>query len=216
MRHSKALILAACIFISAHVNCEPFRFPDGSSTYTSPNLALKMPVPELSGAERAVSVGFEEADPTNDVAVIDRNNWMLAVVYTRIRPDYPKDFSLIEQRVMPLKLKIAEQRSPELYKVSVQTRAGMSVFEEQSFSPGLDLPADIEFLRHAGPSFSGTNKFNQRRFDLWYVRNGYLVQIIAVSNDKTGLPVDSLMSKAQDIATSAFGNIVISESHKTN
>lgn len=209
------LILALMIVLWASVNPvfaedTTFSFPDGSTEYKSPNGALKMPVPILSGAERAVSVGFNETDPTNDVAVIDRNNWMLAVVYTHIRADYPKDFSLIEQRVMPLKLKIAEQRTPALYKVGVRTRSGIKVFEEQTFSPGLDLPGDIEFLRDAGPSFSGTNETNQRRVDIWYVSNGYLVQIIAVTNDKTGLPVDSLMSEAQAIASRAFGSILIS------
>ena len=219
MRFLLACTAAAIVLAAGSVFGEenaPFRFPDGSTEYRSPNGVLKMPVPTLSGAERVVSEGFTVGDPTNDVAFLDRSNWMLAVIYTRIRDDYRKDFGLIEERVMPLERSVAEKYGPELYQAREALWGGTRVLETLNFRPPIDLPSDIDMLRVAGPGFDGSNKNNQRRADIWFVRNGYMIQIVAVTNDTTKIPAEQLMERAQGIARSAFDKILINSEEVPN
>lgn len=184
-------------------------FLNGPTEYKSPDGVLRMRIPVLSGAEYIVSEGFDPDDTTNDVAVLDRNEWMLAVIYTRIRADYHKDFGLIEEKVMPLDFSVAERYGPDLFQAHESMWGGIKVFETLNFRPVIDLPSDLYMLRTIGPGFDGSNKNNQRRVDVWFVRSGYLLQIVAVTNDKSKILPEHLMEHARKIARATFDHIVI-------
>lgn len=212
--HRPVVLALACVLFAPPTGAQqddgPLRLaPDrtASGTYANPARGFSVHVPSLSGTVQA----FEEYaldNPTASVFFLDGNAWLVGVIYTRIRPGYPKDFELIESRIKP-KHENQQRAWGEAYQVRTEQVGGTPVLATVNVKPGFAGERDLQYLRHTLGDFDPGNRCECVRSDFHFVRNGYYVQLIAIVNAKTGLSKDAALARSRAELVDAFERLKV-------
>jgi hypothetical protein len=179
-----------------------------SGTYQNAARGFAVRVPSLSGPVRA----FEEYvpdNPTASVFFLDDNAWLLGVIYTRIRPEYPQDFRLIESRIKPRYENQQSAWGAADYQVRTEQIGATPVLTTVNAKPGFAGERDLQYLRHTLGDFDPGNQCQCVRSDFHFVRSGYYVQLIAIVNAKTGLSKDAALARSRAQLLAAFERLEV-------
>ncbi len=179
---------------------------DAKREYISPSGALKFAVPQLSAAVEVIEE-YQPADSTAAVFFLDQNDWLVAIIYTRIRADYPKDFRMVEQRVVPTQQEMQNRYGRDTYSVDVGGNGNERYLKVVNRRPGFTGKSDLEFFRYSSGDFDPDNRCGCQRVDLHFARSGYYVQIAAIANTRTGIKREQALAKAEELAKAAFGGV---------
>lgn len=158
----------------------------------------------IGGEKIAVYVEPPGNTPTSTTYIWNTNLQVIVIGTTKIRPDYPQDYTLIQAKVTP---------SHEGYKVLGGMNYNSSllgsdhslVFQETNLACSFRGPDDLQFIIHSN-GFSNESKYC--RTDMHFVKNGFYIQVVAISPKKdsdTHASNDSL-SLCQVIQTKVAGN----------
>ena len=169
-------------------------FDQAEQVYRNPSKGFSMPYPQLSDSISIKEEVYND-DPTSTVFFLDKNNWLIGVVYTQIRPEYPKDFTLVENKIKPTQDQMMEAWGKDSYLVKVEDINGEKILVSINNSPGFSGESD---LRHMSSSSGGRSSNSDcKRVDFHLVRNGFYVQIISITNARGEIPEDQLVPTAK-------------------
>ena len=179
-----------------------------SGTYENAIRGMSLKAPSLSAVPIEVFEEDDRNDPTATVYFLDPNGWLLGAIYTRIRPDYPKDFTLIESKIKPMQDEQQTRWGSDTYTVAIEQVEGTPVLVTRNRRPSFSGESDLQFLRHTSGDHDESNECKCARVDFHFVRGGYYVQIVSIAKTRVGLTPSDALEKARVEGLEAFKNLI--------
>lgn len=148
------------------------RFKD--NIYTEYRNAYSCQPPRFPGKQLEILCQSLVGSSTSTTVLYDENFWLIAIICTKIRADYPQDDSLLETKIYP-KLDMLEQMGKDKYKRFWETENGQKIIKELNTSPSYEKLKELEW----GFEVNGFTKSDWCRIDRHFVKNGFYFQVIS-------------------------------------
>jgi hypothetical protein len=145
------------------------------SIYTESRNAFSCQPPRFPGNQIQILCQDMAGAPTNTTVFHDENFWLIAIICTKIRPDYPMDDSLLEKKTYP-SLALLEKMGRDKYKRIWESQNGHKLIKEINTGPCYQKLDELKW----GFDTNGftSEKTDWCRIDRHLVKDGFYLTVV--------------------------------------